>query len=81
MREIFSNMAQGSGGLSQTNSKRKLYQLAIEIFQIDSKIQTFEGNRQHIPNFKAAKVELQTEILQTEIQLEYSKAQGMNRRR
>ena len=75
-------MAQ-DGEVSQAKFKRELDQLSKMIFEIDLKIQSFraQGNNTHIPALEAAKAEIEKQILQHQVQLEYKKAQNKNRNR
>ena len=70
-------MAEG-GRVSLAQLKHDLDSLSQQIFQIDLKIQQFrqQNNTQHIPNLKAAKKELQQQILQKQIALEWQQAQN-----
>ena len=71
------------GGQTQANLKRKLDQLHEQIFQTDLRIPQFkqQGNLQHVPNFEAAKVKIQKDIVVTTTQLELKIAQGKKARR
>ena len=75
-------MAEG-GRVSLGQLKRDLDSLSQQIFQIDLKIQQFrqQNNTQHIPNLKAAKKELQQQILQKQIALEWQQAKNKKARR
>ena len=65
-------MAKG-GCVSLAQLKCELDSLSQQIFQIDLKIQQFrqQNNTQHISNLEAAKKELQQQILQKQIALEW----------
>ena len=71
------------GRVSLAQLKRELDSLSQQIFQIDLKIQQFrqQNNTQNISNLEAAKKELQQQILQNQIALEWQQAQNKKARR
>ena len=73
-------MAQGSHTL--VDLKMKLDKLSEQIFDIDLQIQKFKQQRnlQHIPNLEAAKVTIQNDIVDLQIQFELKKAQNKKNR-
>ena len=64
-------MAEG-GEVSQAQLKRELIQLSKEIFEIDLNIQSSrdQGNNTHIPALEATKLEIQKQIVKSQVQLE-----------
>ena len=66
------------GCLASSIKERICAELSWQIYEIDLRIQTFKQQRnyQHIQALEAAKVELQKQILQKKIDLQYMKAQG-----
>ena len=64
-----------------TSLKCKLDDLSKQIFEIDLKIQTFaqQNKQQEVSNLKAAKVQLQKNIVDLQIQYELKKAQNKKR--
>ena len=73
-------MARG-GGVSQAQLKREINSLSKEIFDTDLRIQTFssQDNTVHILALEAAKIELQKQIVDCQIQLESKKALKENK--
>ena len=74
-------MAKG-GHVFLAQLKCEIDSLSQQIFQIDLKIQQFrqQNNTQHISNLEAAKKELQQQILQKQIALEWQQAQNKKAR-
>ena len=68
----------GTGWSDTSQSLKEIRPIVSTKIQINLRIQPFkpQGNLQHIPNLEAAKVEIQKDIVDTEIQLELKIAQG-----
>ena len=65
-------------GTSLAALKCKLDDLSKQIFEIDLKIQTLaqQNKQQEVSNLKAAKVQLQKDIVDLQIQYKFKKAQN-----
>ena len=61
--------------------KRKLDDLSKQIFEIDLKIQTLaqQNKQQEVSNLKAAKVQLQKDVVDLQIQYELQKVRNKKR--
>lgn len=68
-------------GTSLAALKRKLDDLSKQIFEIDLKIQTLaqQNKQQEVSNLKAAKVQLQKDVVDLQIQYELQKARNKKR--
>ena len=68
-------------GTSLAALKRKLDDLSKQIFEIDLKIQTLaqQNKQQEVSNLKAAKVQLQEDVVDLQIQYELQKARNKKR--
>jgi len=68
-------------GTSLAALKRKLDDLSKQIFEIDLKIQTLaqQNKQQEVSNLKAAKVQLQKDVVDLQIQYELEKARNKKR--
>ena len=68
-------------GTSLAALKRKLDDLSKQIFEIDLKIQTLakQNKQQEVSNLKAAKVQLQKDVIDLQIQYELQKARNKKR--
>ena len=68
-------------GTSLAALKRKLDDLSKHIFEIDLKIQTLaqQNKQQEVSNLKAAKVQLQKDVVDLQIQYELQKARNKKR--
>ena len=73
---FFLAMATGGCSFSLAGLKRKLDDLAKQIFEIDLKIQQFKQQNKDIADLQEAKRILQQDIVSTQIQFELQKAKN-----